>query len=376
MIIFNAYLKIIIYYKKIIAIYLAVFIGIAMLFVMFNTSSSIALTNEDYKRIEIGYVLKNSNDLDQGVVAFLEDNYTLKKLPDNKNNIQDALFYDAVEYVIVIDNDKFTSYHNPKTTNAYLIENKINNYINTYQILKKLNNNNLNINKLTTDNLNMNVKTTSLKYENSSVNEGMVSYFNNYTYSLIACIILGVGYVMISFNKAAIYQKTNISSMPLSKRNKYLFISHIIFGLSIWLLLSGLSLVLFNDSIKTIHYQMMLINSFVFLFPIISLAFLIGNIITKTQILSAVQNTLCLGLSFISGAFIPQVYLNDFVLSLASILPPYWYIKANNEISKLSSFNFKPILGPIIIQISFGILFIIIGIIIARKRNNAQRTLS
>lgn len=63
--------------------------------------------------------------------------------------------------------------------------------------------------------------------------------------------------------------------------------------------------------------------------------------------------------------------LSPFVLTLAKFLPSYWFIKANNEIIKLTEFSFetiKPILFDMLIICGFTLLIYITTQIITKIR--------
>ena len=98
-----------------------------------------------------------------------------------------------------------------------------------------------------------------------------------------------------------------------------------------------------------------------------SISYLIGNLIKSPNAASAVCNVVALGLSFISGAFVPQEQLGGSVLKIASLAPTYWFIKANNAIAVLSQFDFshlKPIFSDMLILACFTVAFFSVALVI------------
>ena len=78
-----------------------------------------------------------------------------------------------------------------------------------------------------------------------------------------------------------------------------------------------------------------------------------------------------MGLSFISGCFVPIEWLDTNIINFSKIFPSYWFIQGNYDITKLSTFNYETI-QPVIqncgIILVFGIIYFMIGrMIVSRK---------
>jgi len=85
----------------------------------------------------------------------------------------------------------------------------------------------------------------------------------------------------------------------------------------------------------------------------------------------AVNNVVTLGLCFISGVFVPMELIADSVLRIASFTPTYWFVKANNQIAKLTQFDFanlEPIFTSMLIQICFALAFFAAALVANKKR--------
>ena len=74
------------------------------------------------------------------------------------------------------------------------------------------------------------------------------------------------------------------------------------------------------------------LNVLVNLLVTISIALLLSNFIENTNILSVFANIIGLGLSFISGVFVPQEILSEGVLKVAKCFPTYWYVDVVSKI--------------------------------------------
>ena len=118
---------------------------------------------------------------------------------------------------------------------------------------------------------------------------------------------------------------------------------------------------------------LLIINSLCFAVTATSLSYLIGCLIKNQNVISGIQNVLSLGLSFISGCFVPIQLLDSNIVNFSKIFPSYWFIQGNYDIIKLSNFNFetlKPIIQNYIIILAFGILYFIISRFINKRKAN------
>ena len=164
--------------------------------------------------------------------------------------------------------------------------------------------------------------------------------------------------IMVSFNEEKIKRRNLVSPVSYKSMNRQLMLGNYTVGLAIWLLYVGFSFILYKDAMLTMNGLFLVLNSLVLMIFIQAFSFMIAKFTSNREILSGVGNLFGMGSSFICGAFVPQSMLSPFVLSLAKFLPSYWFIKANNEIIKLTDFSFGSI-KPILIDmlIIFGTLF-------------------
>ena len=140
--------------------------------------------------------------------------------------------------------------------------------------------------------------------------------------------------------KKEIASRINCSSLTLHSKNKQITLGCIVYSFILWLILMIIGGVFggFNNLFATKGLLCML-NSFIFLLICISITLLISIFTTSDNVLNMIANCIGLGMSFLSGIFVPQWFLGDTVLSIARFLPAYWYIKTNNMLSGFSGDN-------------------------------------
>ena len=314
-------------------------------------------------------------------IKYLNKNTKVKKIANNEEAINDALFYREVNYVIYIPenfNNDLLDGKNPeikvKSTGDYqasYAEMIISRYIevaNTYQ--KSFSDEDKivqNINETLKKQADIEV-TTKL---DTNLLQRTTAYYNFSSYSLLACLIMIIGLILNSFNDEKIRKRIIISSTNYRKHNRILLISNCCYSMLLWVLYVIISFIALKDIMISKTGLIYILNSFVFTICVTALSFLLGTLINNKDALSGIANVISLGSSFLCGAFVPVQWLPDFVIKVAHVIPTYYYIDNNERlvsIEKFTSETMKPILNNILIMIGFTILFIILTNIISKKK--------
>lgn len=314
-------------------------------------------------------------------IKYLNKNTKVKKIANNEEAINDALFYREVNYVIYIPenfNNDILDGKNPeikvKSTGDYqasYAEMIISRYIevaNTYQ--KSFSDEDeivQNINETLKKQADIEV-TTKL---DTNLLQRATAYYNFSSYSLLACLIMIIGLILNSFNDEKIRKRIIISSTNYRKHNRILLISNCCYSMLLWVLYVIISFIALKDIMISKTGLIYILNSFVFTICVTALSFLLGTLINNKDALSGIANVISLGSSFLCGAFVPVQWLPDFVIKVAHVIPTYYYIDNNERlvsIEKFTSETMKPILNNILIMIGFTILFIILTNIISKKK--------
>ena len=71
------------------------------------------------------------------------------------------------------------------------------------------------------------------------------------------------------------------------------------------------------------------------------------------------------------GVFVPARWLPKSVLTIAHVLPPYWYVNTNDILAKMEVINFenlKPVITNELVLIGFVILFVILNLVVTKKK--------
>lgn len=378
MTVFKTVLKIVNKYKSTIILYtvmLILFGGIN--FKSNNNSMNFEATKPDIFIVNYDEEVGITKDL----INFLDENTNIKELKNDEDSINDALFYRNVNYVIYIPKNfrkDFLDGKDPKidikTTkdyNSVLAENLLDNYIKTAKIYRT----NMTSEEELIEKVNQTIHVSTQvdvvsKLDTNTLSQ-VTAYFNFLNYCILAGCVYVICLLLFSFRKENIHKRMVIGGTNYKKINRQLLISMGIVSLFLWICYIILAFVLLGDVMLSIHGIMYIINSFIFMICALTIAFLIGNIMNSETAINGIVNVVALGSSFLCGAFVPMQWLPKYVLTLAHILPSYWFMKTNELLKTLEVFNLdtmKPIIINMIVVLIFSLAFVVITNIITKKK--------
>lgn len=321
-------------------------------------------------------------------IDYLSEFCEFKDLGDNEMNIADALFFRDVEYVLTIPYNFGEEYLSgkdvmvekksvPDSIYTVAVDTAINNYLNTGRSYL------LAVPDVTGEQLlsfirkDLNVKADVVV--DQSGNNGKTynfinTYFNFSSYVLLSCCLLSIGIVMLSFHNINILRRNTVAPISIKNMNAQLIAGNFLFVLAFDLILIILSIILNRDKGISVNILLYWLNLIVFSISAMAISYLVAMLIKSRQAAQAMSTVLPLGLSFISGAFVPQFLLSDFVLKLASFTPLYWFVKGNDTIAKLNGTNYENINKVcyyMVIQIGFAAALFALSLVVSK--NKSQR---
>lgn len=378
MTVFKAFLKILNKCKFVVLLYTIFLIG----FGAFNMQTSDNSTSFVASKPDILII---NNDEEKGItknlIKYLKDNANTPDVQNDKEAIDDALFYREVAYIIYIPEnyrEDFLNGKNPeievKSTGDYgaaYAEMLLSRYINVANTYEKTSNDENELIKQINNTLDKKVDVEVTSKLDTNNLEKAAFYFNFANYSLLAGCVYVICLILSSFKEEKIRKRTIISSMDDRKHNRILLLANSLFGIALWVIYVLISFILVGDVMFTMNGLLYIINSFIFTICSVVIALLIGNLVINKEAINGIVNVVALGSSFLCGAFVPMMWLPDSVLTMAHVLPSYYYISTNETIKSLESFDFetlRPIFTNMIILGLFIIGFIIVTNIVSHKK--------
>lgn len=379
MIVFKTFLKVLNKCKFVIIMYTFLLIA----FAGFNIKTSDNTTNFTPSKPDVLIINEDENEkLSKNLVNYIEKNCNIKDIEKSQEKINDALFYRDVNYIIYIPknySNDFLNGLNPEIKikssgdyNSSYTEMLLSRYIKVANIYgKDIKNVDELISKINdTIYKEVDVEITS-KLDTDKLSKASF-YYNFANYSILAGCVYVICLILSSFKEENINKRTIVSSMDYKKYNRNLLLSNSLFAIVLWGFYVILSFILIGDVMLTLNGIYYIINSFIFTICALTIAFLIGNLVSNKNAINGIVNVIALGSSFLCGAFVPVEFLPDAVLKVAHILPSYWYIQTNELLKTIEVFSMES-LKPIIINMGVVVLFTIMFIVITNIISNKKR---
>lgn len=383
--VYKAFFKIIRNNLAELSIYLVVFLILSIL--LGNLKENPGDTNFQETKINVAVINEDKDSkIVEGFKKYISDNVNIVDIGISKEELQDALYFSEVEYILtipkgftekILSNDKEVTIEKttiPNSTSEFYIDGLVNRYLNTAKrYIETLDDiSEAELTKYISNDLDYSTKVEVNTYNDRYVNNtGAKNYYNYLAYSMFAILILGVTAVMLTFNNKDLKMRNLSSAMTIRKMNFQLILGNITYALVVWIILIISSFVMYKDYMFSINGILYLVNSFMFTLAALSIGLLISTIVNNKNAVSAASNVVSLGFCFISGVFVPQEFLGKSVLSIAKFNPTYWYVKANEEISVLvncTSENLMPIIYSILIVMAFAITIIAVTLVAMKQK--------
>lgn len=385
--VFKLCLKIIKKNLPALSIYIVIFLVISALITVSNVNQQPKGFSQTKAKIAV--LADESTPLVEGFKTELARTAQLVELSDEKEELQDALFFRDVTYILRIPagfTDAFLQGRElqlDKTVVPGSVENAyVDLTVNQYWHLAALyakNNPGISQERAAQNVARDMAADTPVTMSNPGGKKDIsqsfsVYYFNFLAYTLTSVLILGVSAIMLVFNNKDLSRRNFCSPLPAGSINLQFFLANLVFTGATWLLMTGACFIFDPKGSLTPNMVYLLLNSLIFSLCLASASFLIGNLVKNRNALSAIANVAALGPSFISGVFVPQEFLAAPVLRLASFTPTYWYIQANSKIGSLTDFSWSsltPVFNNMLITAGFTVAFFAISMVLG-KRNRLR----
>ena len=365
-----------------IAIYLTIFIFLQIM--LSNTSpASIDISNIS---LDITVINADNSEAGEAIKNYLGETHNLVELPNEKELLQDQLFYRNTEYILIIPEgfEESLSLEKPiplqsmKVPNSYsatyigMQVDRFMRYLNTYLTLGTSLDESI---KKTNEALQTEAEVHLLQGYTGE-HKRIYSYYQFLSYIIIGISITAVSSILVSFNKEEINRRTESSSHRLLYKNLEMILSCILFAFSCWIVFTSIAAIMYSEDVFSEQGLYCMLNSLAAFAVSFAIAFLIGITSKTSLVVTILANVLSLGMSFISGVFVPQEMLSDGLLSFARFLPVYWYINVNNALadSAIVGDTLKSIVREgILVQMSFFCAIIVLALTITKYKKDRMQ---
>lgn len=384
--VFKTFMKIIKKNMHVSLIYIIIFIIIGF----FMSSSSSKETNFKVSKLDISIIDEDNSASSKAISEFISKNHNVSTIENNKDIMLDSLYYRQSDVIITIHENfeerlaagqtdaLFSSYCVDGSYSAEFFNSELNQFISSAAAYvnggfsaedscKKAA-------ELAETEISVNTVSFSSNKE-AGLSDSIGYYYKYLAYILISVIIITLCPTIIVMTQKEIGQRTNCSSMPVSKRMAQLVAGNAIFVIALYVLLTVAARIFFGSEMFSRFGLLALLNGFVFLLFSMTLTLLIAVLAPSKNTVNMIANVVGLGMSFLCGVFVPQELLSGVVLNIGKFLPAFWYVKANNMLSSFSAevYSMNKYLLCIGIQLAFTATILCIALLVSKTK---QRTKS
>lgn len=368
-------------------IYVVIFFAISAIMSSYSSRESKSYTSFTPAKTTIAFISEEDTPLIDGFKKELARVADFANIPDETEALQDALYFRQVSCVLRIPKgftEKFMNGENvqiermsiPNSMRNVHVELCIDKYFNTAALYVR------SIDGISQQELVRYLEkdlseTASVEIAAADTESpGMIDtnyFFNYFAYPLLSAIILGMSALMLVLNDPDLKMRNNCAPVKSTSISMQFILAGLVFTVLSWLLIVILHFAVnFRDGFgpKTL---LLLASSFIFAICCLSISFLAGTLVKSRDAIHAAANVLSLGMSFISGVFVPQELLGSHVLKIASFTPVYWYVRANNTIAGLNAFTpdtLKPVINDFLIIIGFGTAFFSVSLALRKQKTS------
>ncbi|OLS03070.1 ABC transporter permease [Tissierella creatinophila] len=374
MTVYKYFLKIALKHKWIIISYTVIFFILSII-----NGSATGKTETIFmeKSLDIGVVDESNSELSISFIKYLEDDNILTTMENDKEYIQEQIFLEAIDAVIIIPKDFENLVINKKESIEIMRDERklgsvqVENEINKFLIFANATYSDGKFDLSKVENvLDREIEVEVLKVDDYKKDNGVNTWFKyyfNYTgYIIIAIYVAVIGLLMLEINDKNIQDRMKVSSKKFFKFNMEIYLGQVTLAILITSIFILGSVLLKGKYIAEINFSKYLLNIFTFSFAILGFTFLINNLTNSRFVINGISSALSLGTAFISGVMVPQEFLADNVLRIAKFFPTYYFVKIN----EMNTNSFLDIKYEIFMQVLFGIFFFLIGLYFSKVKRS------
>ena len=383
MIVFRGFLKLVRSNLNVLILYLVVFLTICIAMQLLTKGES--MENFQEESLNIAVIDRDGSDLSDALTSYLGRHHHLVEIPDDLDVIQEELFYRNIYYVAVIpagfeekcldEGEKLPTTKIPGAYSAYYVDQQINSFLNDVRILKAAGYQGKEIYEKAGE-----VQEAENKVELMDKNgyggepAPHAFMFQYMPYIMISVVCYMISYIMIGFRQKEVRLRMQCAATPLVKQNAQLILGCLFLGALVWGICMLMPFLLYGkDFLRDTNMPFYMLNAFAMMLVSLAIAFTMGTLVRRTEIISGIVNVISLGMSFTCGVFVSIDVLGKGVKTFAHFLPVYWYETVNEILSKNIEFTAgqkMSIFQGLGIQILFAAAIVCAGLAIDRRRGD------
>lgn len=372
-----------------IAIYLVIFL--VLTFLLSGSSKKESANNFESKKIDITIIDQDETVASHSLTDYLDSMHNLVKIKNDRESQVDALYYRTTNYILTIPKgyeqslEKNETKHIiknlklPNSNKSQYIEQQINTYLTTVHLYKTSGYALDDALSKGSDAAKAEVKVTMNTYKSDQkADQNLYYYFQYLPYIFLLVLVCGLSPIVVTFQKANILHRTNCSPLNPKKMNFHLILSCLIYSLVIFLFFIVAAMLIYKKAFFTEYGLLCSFNILVALLNGMLFSLLISLFAPSENATSMIANIFGLGISFLGGIFVPQSLMDSNILAAAHFVPTYWFMRAHNMLSNMSSelYSVSKYFKYIGIQALFGVALLASIVFVSKVKHGQSKSLA
>lgn len=325
-----------------------------IIYLLVSAAASFSLKEngqEEFSKIAVRVAVENLDQggLGAGLVSYLGQHHQLQDLPTDHLALQDAMYYQEIDYVLVIPEDfteKFQAGRQegilegtmvPGSRAAFFMEQEIQQYLNTLSMYQEAGLEQKRALELAAEDMEKEVKVSFLEESDGEELPGGFYFFQYIPYVFLVLMILVFGSVVKTFQDKDLSARNKCSAMSFWEQNIQIILGSMLFTFGVYLLFMGMACLIDCSYLFSLKGLLSAINAFVFSICAVSVAWFCVQFAHNSAELNVMSNIFSLSFSFLGGVFVSLELMGDGVKQIAKFIPSYWYVIANQEIQKVNN---------------------------------------
>ncbi len=338
---------------------------------------------EQFSKVSVKIAVENldQGELGAGLVSYLGQHHQLQEIPTNRLALQDAMYYQEIDYVLAIPKDfteKFQTGQQegilegtmvPGSRAASFMEQEIQQYLNIVSMYQAAGMAQERALELAAEDMEKEVNVDFLEKSDGQELEGGYYFFQYIPYVFLVLMILVFGSIMKTFQDKDLSARNKCSAMSFWEQNVQIILGSVLFTFGVYLLFMGMACLIDFSYLFSLKGLLSAINALVFSICAISVAWFCVQFVHSSAELNVMSNIFSLSFSFLGGVFVSLELMGDSVRQIAKFIPSYWYVIANQEIQKVENLaQAGRVYQSFGLVLAFALAFFSVGLLVKRMK--------
>lgn len=388
--VFNLFFKIARSKLGIMVLYLAVFLAICFPMVKATTKQS----NFQETSVSLCIFDEDRSEASRKLIETLSAKNNIVDLAYDRQKILDAMYFEMVDYVLVIkggyeerlvqqdedvsDDALFETYHMHDSYAIAMMNLYLNDYVRTVRMKTATGLDLPEAINVAEQDLAREVPVEIVadpekEVKDENFTENFAVFFRLLSYLFVAVITNALCPILMSLNSGDQRKRIECSQVSTSSVILQTFAGSAVLVLLIWLAFMAGGMIIYGGLYKGTNIWLAVFNSLLFALLVAMLSIFLCSFRLSTTAVGMLSQILGLGMAFLCGAFLPQSMLDAKVLAVGKILPPYWYIRANDILSGAQTGTMRDVWICFGVEAGFFLLFLVLTILLSSRFQKIKR---